>query len=292
MTADSITYTITKSSGITKNKTKKNLPEPGHRVHLGDIFKINSWPRNKWLCVCVISWAVYLNQANRSHYHLISILTLQSIQPSIMVCVCVCFLSSSVPCACWVMTNDALRGRHINPVEGDSRAGEVSAWISVHTGTFVWAGEHKILSINQTSVLQLKGKCWLRRHNTTRARRAHACVYSEVSSLLLDTNLSLIGFGRRQQKGSPAITTFNLCPLICLSVPQHQAGVKIRRNSSSSSVAHGKCSCTTGGKTTVFNKSQLHGYISSGTFKRNAKTLSKAIPLTSRSNISISRHTQ
>ncbi len=48
-------------------------------------------------------------------------------------CVCVCFLSSSAACACRVMTNDAFRGRKINPTEGDRKSGEVTAWISVHT---------------------------------------------------------------------------------------------------------------------------------------------------------------
>lgn len=86
--------------------------------------------RDKRVCGGVLSLAVNLHQANRSHYHPLLNLTLQSIRPSIRcecVSVFVCFLSSSVPCACRVMTNDAFRSRKINPTEEDSRSGEVTA---------------------------------------------------------------------------------------------------------------------------------------------------------------------
>lgn len=134
----------------------------------------------KQACVCggVLSLAVNLHQANRSHYHPLLNLTPQSIRPSIR-CECasvfVCFLSSSVPCACRVMTNDAFRSRKINPTEEDSRSGEVTAWISVHCTNrklSQWWGTN-ILSINQISGLQVKARCSRGHHMTTAALRIH-----------------------------------------------------------------------------------------------------------------------
>lgn len=150
-----------------KFQTEENLsPEINCRSSL----------RNKRVCGGVLSLAVNLHQANRSHYHPLLNLTPQSIQPSIR-CECasvfVCFLSSSVPCACRVMTNDAFRSRKINPTEEDSRSGEVTAWISVHCTNrklSQWRGTN-ILSIKPISGLRVKARYSLGHHTTTVAPR-------------------------------------------------------------------------------------------------------------------------